>query len=69
MTEFHMYEYPPFCPLRRSYSTGFGFPIVRLSLKPHPLQMRLVRLIGKLLEEDSEEFFHRVRSHLASFNM
>ena len=34
-TEFHMYEYLPFLPIV-SYSTGFGFPIVRLPHKLHP---------------------------------
>ena len=44
----------PFLPIV-SHSTGFCFPIVHLSRKPHPSQMRLARLIvclknGKLLE-------------------
>ena len=43
-TEFHMYEYVPFLYIA-SYSTGFGFLVVHLPCKPHPLQMRLVRLI------------------------
>ena len=33
-----------------AYSTGFGFPIVCLSCKPHHSQMRLVRLIIHLEE-------------------
>ena len=40
--QFHMFKYPPFLPIA-SYSTDlvFGFPIVCLSLKPHPSQIRL----------------------------
>ena len=45
-TESHMYEYLPIV----LYSNGFGFPIVRVSCKPHPLQMKLVRLIVRLEE-------------------
>ena len=41
------------------YGTGFCFLIICLSLKPHPSQMKVVRLIVHL-EEDSEEFFRRV---------
>ena len=41
-----MYEYLPIV----LYSNGFGFPIVRVSCKPHPMQMKLVRLIFRLEE-------------------
>ena len=47
--KFHMYEYLPFPPIA-SYSTGFGFPIVHLSRKPQPSQIRLARLIVHLEE-------------------
>ena len=43
-----------------SYSTGFGFPIVRL---PHPLQMRLTRLIVRLEEGKVVGRLRRVLSH------
>ena len=69
-TELHMYEYLPFLPIA-SYSTGFGFPVVRLSRKPHPSQMRLARLLVRLEEgkvvADSEEFFRTVCSHSPKF--
>ena len=39
----HMWQYLPFLPIA-SYNISFGFPIVHYSCKPHPSQMRLVRL-------------------------
>ena len=60
-TEFHMYEHlSAHCII---YSPSFGFLIVHLPCKLHPLQMRFVRLIVCLSDreicwkKDSEEFF------------
>ena len=61
-TEFHMYEYLAFLPIA-SYSTGFDFPFVRLSHKPHPSQMRLARLIVRLEERKVVRGLGRVLSH------
>ena len=49
MTEFQRSKYLPLLPIA-SYSTGFGFPIIHLSRKPHPSQMRLMWLIIRLQE-------------------
>ena len=48
------YMYLPLLPIA-PYGAGLGFPIVHKSCKPHPLQMKLARLIawlknGKLLK-------------------
>ena len=75
-TEFTCGNIYPFCPLHRTTFISFGFPIVHYSRKPHPSQMRLVRwdynrLLGRTQScwnEDLEEFFHTVCSHLTNFN-
>ena len=59
----------------RRYSTGFGFPIVRWSRKPHPSQMRLARLqsfawkSGKLLERRLGRVFCTVCNHFVTFKI
>ena len=77
LTEFHMCEYYPFCPLalRHTALAGFGFLIICLFRKPHLLQMRLARQIicleeGEIVERKTRRSSSALFcSHLSSFNM
>ena len=74
-TEFYMHECLPFLHIAL-HNTGFGFPIIHKSHKPHPLQMRFERLIVRLEEwkvvgrlgRDSFALFAAILQVL-SFNM
>ena len=70
-----MYEYLPFLCIA-SYSTGFGFLIVHLPCKAHPLLLRLVRIIVHFEEwkvvgskTHRTSFALLISSYLAIFNM
>ena len=61
-TEFYVHEYLPFLHVVL-YSTGFDFPIICWSHKPHPSQMRLMRLIVHLEERKAVGRLGRDLSH------
>ena len=50
MTEFYMHEYLPFLPIAPRIALAMAFRLFT-NLKPHPSQMKLVRLIIRFEEQ------------------